>query len=407
MPRTVALLGQFGIGNLGNEASLDVGLELARAAGAEPLVITGRPGEVATRRGVVTRALNDPAAPRGGAHGLLGKLADARWAWRSVAAVDAVVVPGTGIFEGLAIRATEAPLTLLWHAWAARLQRKPFLVLSVGADRAASALTRVLFRWAMAASTTLSVRDEQSADAVQALGVRRRPRVVPDLVLGQEPPSGRTAGSGVRPGGVAIGVLAPDGIGTRDGWWDAGDYVARCAALAGALLDAGREVRIVVGAEVDRPTASAVLRQLGGRAGVDVVPAATMGELEQVFVGCDVVVAARYHNLIAALRAAVPVVSLGYGDKQRSLVAAFGLSRFAHAVDAFDPVVVARQVEELAAGREPYRDRIEGELALCRAALAVQAKEVVDVLSAGLTVDGTPAQHEDRAGLSPAEGRHR
>ena len=64
----------------------------------------------------------------------------------------------------------------------------------------------------------------------------------------------------------------------------------------------------------------------------------------------EVVVASRFHNVVCALKARRPVVSLGYAGKNADLLADFGLSGYDQPIDAFDVDRVLAQVE-LAAGR--------------------------------------------------------
>ena len=44
----------------------------------------------------------------------------------------------------------------------------------------------------------------------------------------------------------------------------------------------------------------------------------------------------RFHNLVAALTVAKPVVSLGYAGKNARLLADFGVARLDKSIDAFD-----------------------------------------------------------------------
>ncbi len=77
----------------------------------------------------------------------------------------------------------------------------------------------------------------------------------------------------------------------------------------------------------------------------------------------EVVVASRYHNVIAALRVGVPVVSLGYAGKNAVLLERFGLDGLDQPIDSFDPDLLARQVTRARGlGRIPGHDRVMAEL---------------------------------------------
>ncbi|MCK0118402.1 polysaccharide pyruvyl transferase family protein [Isoptericola sp. S6320L] len=385
--RRVGLLGQFGIGNLGNEASLDAMLTVL-AGSADLTILTEEPDAVHAARGLPAVSLTDPGAPRGGWRGVVGKGRDLRWARHQVGEVDAVVVPGTGLLEGSAVRATAVPLTVFWYALCARLRRRPFHVLSVGVDTGGSWLTRQLFAAVVRSATIVTVRDGGSAACVQEL-TRRRPPVVPDLVLADDPAAAPSAGSG--PPCVAIGVIDTHGTGTVEASWDRDAYLRRMGELIGRVLAAGAEVRVVGGAGLDDAMAAEVVAQAADPRAV-LAPARSMQALDGVLSACDVVVASRYHNLVAGLRLGVPLVSIGYAEKQRWLLTDLGAADRAHDVADFDPETVADQVVDLL-GRSTSGRGTAGAawLGRARAALGRQA----DGLRADLGLE--PVAHQEEA----------
>ncbi|MFI2103206.1 polysaccharide pyruvyl transferase family protein [Isoptericola sp. NPDC019693] len=373
----VGLLGEFGVHNFGNEASLAAVLDVLRPDDRlVPVVVADRCEAVTAEHGAAAVPLHHPGGRRGGAGGLLGKLADARHAWRTVGGLDAVVVPGTGIFEGLAIAPGGIPLTLFWYALAARLRRRPFLVLSVGVDAAFHPLTARLFRWTLAAATVATVRDEGSADAARRLGVRRDLDVVPDLVLGlPDPGTPRRE----RPR-VVVGVIDYRGLGTAEGPADRAAYVARTVRVVDRLAGSGADVVVVGGALPDAPT----VREVAARAAsagprrVEAVEAESLADVSRATAGSWAVVAARYHHLVTAVRLGVPAVSLGYGAKQGWLLEQFGQGDRVHTVDGFDPEEVADQV--LALLREPPPDTRPARAEAARR-LAAQEDRLREVLA--------------------------
>ncbi|PFG44218.1 polysaccharide pyruvyl transferase WcaK-like protein [Isoptericola jiangsuensis] len=374
----VGLVGEFGVHNSGNEATLQVVLDLLAAdARLAPVVVADKHDVVARDRGVRAVPLHDPAARRGGLRGLLGKASDAWHAWRTVGLLDVVVIPGTGIFEGLAIAPGGIPLTLFWYGLAARLRRRPFLVLSVGVDEAFHPVTGRLFRWTMGCATYLSVRDAGSARAARALGVRRDLPVVPDLVLGVDV---GTADRGTGAGTVAVGVIEYRGIGTAESEADRAAYVERVLHVVRRLTDAGHDVLVVGGALPDRPTVELVAARavVAAPGRVTASDALSLDDLTRDLATCAAVVAARYHNLIAALRLDLPAVSVGYGSKQEWLLADFGRPERAHRIDTFDPDEVADQVlAAVTAGSDPAAHDVLDE---ARRALADQAARVAALL---------------------------
>ncbi|MCL1871583.1 MAG: polysaccharide pyruvyl transferase family protein [Promicromonosporaceae bacterium] len=374
----VGLLGQFGIHNFGNEASLAAVLEVLRGQpGVEPVVVSDHADVVAAEHGVAAVPLRSPSAPRGGLRGLLGKAYDAAHAWRTVRGLDVLVVPGTGILEGLAASPGGIPLTLAEHAAAARLLRRPLWLLSVGVDEAAGPLTARLHRFVLDSARYATVRDDGSARAAAALGVRRVPGVVPDLVLGAEP-APRAPAPHERPV-VAVGVIDYQGIGTAESDADRAAYLDRTTALVRLLVDAGNDVRVVGGALPDAATVAEVARRAGaGRPGrVAEAPASSLDDVDRALAGCAAVVAVRYHNLVASLRAGVPSVAVAYGRKQEWLLDQLGQGGRVHRVDAFDPAEVAADVARAAAADGPANEA----LTAARTAIAAQYDALLAALA--------------------------
>ncbi|MGW8567306.1 polysaccharide pyruvyl transferase family protein [Isoptericola sp. NPDC055881] len=383
----MALLGQFGIGNLGNEASLDAVLGYLGDEAAVTIV-TERPELVAAARELPARALTDPRARRGGWRGAVAKVRDVGWAWRTVGAVDAVVVPGTGVLEGASVKATAIPLTLAVHASCARLRGRPLHALSIGVDEGGGRLTRLLFRVFLRCASTLTVRDQGSAAHVASIA-GSRPEVVPDLVLGTPvvadvrpvDPARRTVG---------FGVIDTNGVGTVEAAWERGAHLDRSVRIVRGLVQAGADVRIVGGAAQDDAIAGEIARTVADPR-VVAVRADDMAELDRRLAGCAVLVAARYHNLVAAVRASVPAVSIGYASKQTWLMEAVGAEDRAHDVAHVDPDAVVRQVVRLLDD--------DGERARARTASQAWVEQAQDL------VDAQASRLRRALGLSPATAR--
>ena len=394
-PVRVGLLGQFGYRNFGNEASLDAVLDLLHRAGgpeAEPVVLTDAPDRVRAERDVAVEAASDRDVARDGWRRVTAKLVDVPHAWRVVGGLDAVVVPGTGVLEGYRVSPFGPPFQLALYGVVARLRRRPYVVLSVGSDRLGGRAFRVMQRIVARTATYLSARDAGSADAV-AVG-RRRPPVVPDVVLGLPLPEPGTLPSGVRRPLVAVGVVRYD-------WYAPGEhrdvYAALTARLVREIVAGGSDVLLVVGDDADGPTAEQVAGLVGEPDHVQVAAVRSVDDLERRIAACSAVVAARYHNLVAAIRVGVPVLSLGYGPKQRWLMERFGDPGRAHDVDRFDPEVVARQVLAAAESADRDRARTARALAEARSALADQERRVAELL--GLRGPVVPVPDPDAARL--------
>lgn len=396
----IGLVGEFGVHNYGNEASLAAVLGMVRACpGWTPVVVADKGDVVTASYGVESVPLHHPSAPRGGLRGVVGKAYDAWAAWRTVSRLDAVVVPGTGVFEGLAIAPGGIPLTLFWYGLAARLLRRPFIVMSVGVDDAFHPVTARLFRWTLACATYLSVRDEGSARAARGLGVRRSLVVVPDLVLGSPVDDVPGPDGAVT---VAVGVIEYRRLGTADTAADRSAYRGRLLHVVRRLAEAGVDVVVVGGALPDAPTVADVVAR-SASFGPGKVSAAEVGSIDDItrtFATCRAVVASRYHHLVAALRLGLPVVSLGYASKQDWLVEQFGLTDQAHRLDTFAPDDVVDQV--LAALASPGDgDAARAVLAESRRLLADQAATVTAALGRRTASGASRGHVPERPGVTP------
>ncbi|WP_246910319.1 polysaccharide pyruvyl transferase family protein [Isoptericola sp. S6320L] len=346
--RRVALFGETGIGNFGNEASLVAGIHLLEGTGAQPVAVAQRCADVVAEHGIEAVDIRRPGPLRHGFTSLTGRFADVLHLGAVVRSVDAVIVPGTGIFEGRGVRPRGIPFSLFWLAAWSRWWRRPLLLLSVGVDDAGTRGVNWFFARVLAWSDLVTVRDEESARAVAALGVRREVLVVPDLVLGREPVNAPTPPDGARTDPlVAVGVMDWGGT-ERDA--DREVYTGRSVALVRALLDAGIRVRVVIGEDLDDRVAAEVVRRVRAAdpgAAVEQGAGRTVEEVARSLAGCHAVVAARYHNLVAAVSEGVPVVATGYSHKQSSLVASYGPADRAHDRDTYDAAEIVTQVREI------------------------------------------------------------
>lgn len=348
----VAAVGYFGVGNLGNEATLDLFQGwLAATAPTATLEVVGIDADAIRRtRGVdATRLMlyrRDLAA--GGAHitalKAVCRLLDVLRMFRIAARSDVVVVPGSGALESsLGLPAWGLPLWLAALAAACRVQRKPFVLLCVGAERARDRATRFFHRWTVRLAHSVSVRDERSRQALRALGVRRD-----DIGLGADlvfalPPQPVVP---VRPAHAAVGVMAYYGGPSSPTRGPAmlAHYQDVMSRFVRTLLVGGRDVTLVIGDPADRPVAEAVAAQVADpRASVS--PADELGEVTAELATAEVVVASRFHNIVGALRCMRPTVSVGYAAKNADLLRLFGLDGVSQSLDDVDEVALAAQVE--------------------------------------------------------------
>ncbi len=309
----VFLAGAFGQGNPGDEALL--------AAFARGL---GRHGAVA--------ASSNPAATAG-EHGIasvgrdeMGPIA------REIRRADAVVIAGGTIFKALHPSCGRAPLSLLRRTAAlaavTRALRKPLALVGVGAAPIQGAGARSLTRTIVRAADLLILRDDESAGHLAAVGAPTPIRVGADpawILLPDPEGDGETcvvmrsaagghdaveldAGSDRGPVIVALSHLA----GGRD-------LSERLAAGLQPIADAGIAIRLDPWQpDGDLELATEVAIRLGGRAEIGASPA-DLRSARDGMIGARLVIAQRFHALVAAASAGVPALAVAHEPKLSGL----------------------------------------------------------------------------------------
>jgi polysaccharide pyruvyl transferase WcaK-like protein len=220
-------------------------------------------------------------------------------------------------------------------------------MLSVGAGPIDRKLSRVLLRGAARAAHFISYRDEMSRDYMRSIGRDvSRDEVSADLVFGL-PPTSVDHRDGRRPA-VAIGVLWS---GTWEKRPDARDrYRDRLVELVGLLWDGGNDVVLVIGDAADTESRDELVNALEktdsvrARERLDCPPIRSFDDVLKTLANCEAAIVSRYHNVVAALMTATPVISLEYGFKNRALMSSAGLAEWCLHIDDFDPADVARRV---------------------------------------------------------------
>lgn len=396
-PLRIAAFGFLGLGNLGNEGSFAALLEHLRSleVDVEVRCFGGDPVAVAQEHGVTASPLMShrgrPASsgPVERMRKAMGRLVDVPRMWRLVGQVDVVVVPGMGVLEPeVQERAVWGlPYWMLLASSFARLRRRSFVLLSVGAGVPRNGWVRRYFRWTLRMARYTSFRDRGSQSAALKIGGRPRPgTVTADLVFGMSVPDHLPTPV---PNRIVLGVMTPHGQ-EPDGAAVTG-YVEKVTQTLERLLDAGHSVRVVVGDLADGPLADRVVRSVRHvRAEIDATAlaasrAATLPALMAEMAQAEVVVASRYHNLICALMARRPAVSLAYAPKNAELLDDFGMAGYDQSMTDFDVDVLVQQVKELFARRTELEPLITRELEQRRAVLCDQYREFDEqVLGVGI-----------------------
>lgn len=355
----IALFGGYGIGNFGNDASLEAILTFLRAErpDLELSSICSGPEFVVRRYGL-------PAVPNGvRPKGRLGNLVDkvllrqpSLWAsWAHCLGVlknyDAVLVAGTGVFDDFRDNPFGWPSRLLRWGLAARLRGVKVSYVSVGAGPIVHPLSRQLMKWAAQLGYRRSYRDADSRDFMTKLGVNdAASEVLPDLafLLPRSADARREAGG---PLVVGVGVMNYRGWHASDEAY--GAYIDLHERLIRWIEGRGHLVKVVIG---QTPADLVAVRELEQRLSRQLLSAEeekmdSFHDAMKAIAGTDMVVASRYHVQIAALKMRRPLISLGYAPKNDALMELAGLSAFVHNVEATDFDKLTQQLEHVAAER--------------------------------------------------------
>lgn len=388
----VGLFGFFGIENFGNDGSLEAVLNTLRAerADADVLCICGVPERIGREFRVSAIGINWRPRQRwlrglnrvlGGVPGELVSLVRAA---RHLGRLDTLIVPGTGILDDYGTGPLGMPYWLFRWSLLARLVGTPVAFLSVGAGPIGNPLSRWLMRTAAGLAAYVSYRDADSRAFMRRIGCDTRLHAVcPDVAFAlPEPPGMRPP----RAEGEALTVGV--GIMSYNGW--RGDkashtavyetYLARMQRFILGLLERGYRVRLLMGDASDRPTVAHLTAALAGHpAAADKLvaePASSLHDVMRQIVDTDVVVATRYHNVVAALKLGRPTLSIGYAKKNDVLLAAMGLGGFSQAIEDLDVDRLIAQFEALVAERK----ELERRLAEANAAFRVRLRRQETVL---------------------------
>lgn len=404
--RRVGLVCGVGGGNTGNEVSLAVVREhLTRARPDLSFALVTPMPEGARTRGVARP--DEPVLafhatrPRGGWRvARLGRRVAAETRHvasvvRAMGGLQAVVVCGTGVLDDLEEPPWGMPLSLLLWAAVARLHRRPFALLAVGAGPVRSRVSAALFSATVRLASEVTYRDADSRRVMARLGADRPDaRVTCDLAFGHAVPAGESPSPRQ---GTTVAVSVMDWKGwTGENRGATAHYLATLTTVVTGLLDRGHRVVLTVGQPVDVAPAQEVRRRVLEQRPGAMLPLAdidTFDDIVEVVRGADLVVATRFHTVVATLLADRPVVSAGYAPKNHALLERVGLDHADRPVDEIDAAWLLAEVDGGVAdpgSRRADREVIEGWARLVRAEIDALATRIGRATTAG--PGGTPAR---------------
>jgi polysaccharide pyruvyl transferase WcaK-like protein len=381
----IALFGVFANGNLGNDATLEA--MLANLAiwspGAEICCICPDPEALQGRYGIAAIPIDiTPAVSSGlpGSHSLSGRVLRLGGRVRQEVALwgesatllrgyDHLIFTGTGLLDDFGVRPWNLPYDLYKWATLARRAGARVSFVSVGAGPIVQRASRWLMLAALRQAHYRSYRDQQSKDYLAGIGFdTRTDQVYPDLVFSLPPARLAVYGPPLAPPRtVGVGVMGYYGWSNspQSGEGIYAEYIAKLSRFCGWLLGQGYAVHLLTGEmPTDQRPRDEIMTQL--RATLDAAALArlsapaisTPDDVLAAVAATDLVVATRFHNVIAGLLLGRPVISAGYAKKNDVLLADMGLGDFCQHAETLDVERLQEQFTALAAAAGPAAEGV-------------------------------------------------
>lgn len=394
--KRIGIFGNFGLGNLGNNTTLQAFLVHLRRLDpdAELLCICTGPEGVRDAFGIeavaISRVFGGPSSARRPVTRLLRllfvvaprELGRCFHALATVRQIDVLIIPGTGLLtDAHGLTSDAGPYRVFSWCLAAKLLRRSLLFVSVGAGPLYSRAGRRFVRWALALADFRSYRDLSTLQYLQRSDViHGDDPVYPDLVfslpaLDLPAPALRSP----RPV-VGIGLMEDAGrYSTEDpvaNRWE--KYLDSLAELVAWLIAHEFEVRFIIGDTCDTAVTADLRKRLQGElretdfAHIIDEPAITVKGLFSQLAATDIVVATRFHNILSAVLLDKPVVGIPFHHKCSSLLRQMELLEYSQDIGAVTGDALIGSFSRLWQNAAEARRRTRGRVDDCRRALEEQ-----------------------------------
>jgi polysaccharide pyruvyl transferase WcaK-like protein len=392
-PTRISFYGNFGAGNLGNEATLQAVIEqfLRRWPDGRLLCFCTNPQDVRTRHHIAAlsmQAVNQTAGETSGKRARRDGLTRFfRVAFRRIplelvhwtkclqalSRADMLVVAGTGIVCDHTTGPLGYPYDIFKLSTLAALCRIKLTFLSVGVGPLRHPLSRWLVKRSLALAHHRSYRDEASKQYLEEIGFStERDFVYPDAVFGLSTgaPVSSAAGGKRRIVGLGIkdyGTTEPkafreylDSMATFVSWLQGKDYSVRL--LIGDIRYDTSVIEEFLGVLKSRNIPTDPPRLIAE-------PALTVEELLHQVSDTEAVISPRYHNLVLALTQHKPVIALSDHAKLDSVVTDFGLEQYLLPLRNLSSDILIDRFKQLETDVERLKPHLKAQLEKYREAL--------------------------------------
>ncbi|MGC1582936.1 MAG: polysaccharide pyruvyl transferase family protein [Candidatus Acidiferrales bacterium] len=391
----LALFGAFGVGNLGNECTLQSLLHNIRKhlPNSEIRCICPGPDQVHTAYGIPAVPIEHIPLPyvSNPVLRILRKiflripieLFRCIRAIATLAHVDMLVMTGTGMLGDFGISPLDLHFQILKWTLLAKLCRCRVAFLSVGAGPLRQPLSRRIVKAALWLADYRSYRDSFSRNYLEIIKFdTQRDHVFPDLAFSFPVPMLPPApNDGRRRPVVGVGLMTyynRTGSPSKDDRMYL-EYISKMGDFVAWLLAKKYSVRLLIGdVAYDQPATRDLMADLRKRGvhGEDGAilddPAVSVDQVLSQLASTDFVVASRFHNILLALMLAKPVLAISYHEKNAALMASAGLADFTQDIEQIDVNKMIQQFEALGKNAERIRLQLQRNAIACRAALDEQ-----------------------------------
>jgi polysaccharide pyruvyl transferase WcaK-like protein len=377
-PVKIGIFGNFGIGNFGNEATLEAMLNFLKHGGSEfeLTCICTNPERVQLEHAISAIPLNRSAPS------LLRKFTNVSYAIQTMRKFDVLIVPGTGILNDYCSPPFGMPYTLFRWCLAAKISGAKLAFVSIGAGPLYHRLTRWFFKRAASMAEYRSYRNRFSKEYLRGMGLNvESDPVYPDLAFAlpvQSPSGAQGAPSG--PLKVCIGAMHYQGwrghLETDGRIYE--NYLGKLKQFALWQLDQNNSVALIMGDERDERAVmdlrQAILAERPslpeGRLNAEV--SHSRQDIMRQMNDADIVIATRFHSLVFALMLGKLTISTGYSDYHAELMEVSGLGEFCQHSDSFNVQTLIAQFTDLVSNRTRYESLVQERAGAAKEALADQ-----------------------------------
>jgi polysaccharide pyruvyl transferase WcaK-like protein len=355
----IVLYGHCGSGNIGNDSSLEAALYHIKKYQPDVNVICvcNGPREVSGRFGIQTLSMSGSDADKrtsGGlpsrlirlwlhlAHEVLFWLQRPRWFQPG----DKFIVVGTGAVDDMGVRRPwHSPYELYKWCKAARMGGAQVIFMSVGVGPILNRVSRFLMLKALRMADYRSYREVAAFSYLQSLGYDTSGDLsYPDLVFSlprASLPIPRKSSS--TPTVVGLGLINYYGWRYEPGSGEKvyQEYISKIKHFATWLLREGFSIRVISGDKADRWPVQDLVEFMNKegeshwREKFIVQEITDVNDLFHQIAQTDIIVASRFHNVLCSLMLERPVISLGYHEKNDSLMKEMGLGHYCQHIEHF------------------------------------------------------------------------